>query len=299
MLEYKHVEALAKVVEQGGFERAARVLFLTQSAISQRVRLLEEACGQVLISRSAPPKPTPAGKVLLKHYQQVRLLEDGLAAELTQQPDGQLSTLSIGINADSLAHWFIDVMDPVFKQMNLLIDLRVDDQEQTHEYLREGEVVGCISTEAKPMQGCRVDALGSIKYRLLAAPAFIERWFPNGLTLTAAACAPAVLFNRKDHLQDQFFQQYLGGLPANFPAHYLPALEAFLQVIIRGHSYGMVPDWQADDYLATGQLVELLPGKCVNVELFWHCWNLAAQPLATVSEQLVVGTREILAGKVK
>lgn len=297
MLDYKLIEALAKVVQEGGFERAAKVLFLTQSAVSQRVRQLEEQCGQLLLNRSVPPLPTAAGKALLKHYQQVSLLEHGLMQELKSPMDGSLPTLTLGINADSLAYWFVDALSPLFEQMNLLLDLRVDDQEQTHHYLREGEVLGCISNESKAMQGCRVEMLGAMNYRLLATPAFSARWFPRGLTEDAVKVAPAVLFNRKDRLHDQFFQQHLRIIPEPFPAHYLPAPEAFARLIVKGYSYGMMPDWQCRGLLQSGDLVELIPGATVQVNLFWHRWNIAAEPLDRLSLQIVKGAREILGNK--
>jgi len=319
MLDYKHIEALAKVIQEGGFERAARALFLTQSAVSQRVRQLEESSGQILISRTTPPQPTAAGKALLKHYQQVKLLEDGLSSELTDLPAAKMTTLAIGINADSLAHWFIAAISPILQRMDLLLDLRVDeahwfiaaispilqrmdllldlrvdDQEQTHSFLREGDVVGCVSTEANAMQGCRVEKLGSMTYRLLATPDFIERWFPGELLLEGAGQAPAVIFNRKDRLHYQFFEQYLNMAPESFPAHFIPSPDQFLQVIANSYSYGMVPDWQGAELLESGHLRELLPGATLQVDLYWHCWNLAARPLQEFYDQLVAGARKQL-----
>ena len=297
MFDYKLIEAFAKVVSEGGFERAARVLFITQSAVSQRIRQLEDQSGQLLLTRSAPPQPTAAGKALLKHYQQVKLLEDGLSAELTDDSGEGPATLAIGINADSLAGWFLAAIEPLLRQAKLLIDLRVDDQEQTHKLLREGEVVGCISNESKPMQGCRVAFLGVMNYRLLATPEFAERWFPAGLTLEAAQSAPAVIFNRKDRLHQQFFAQHLGEEPTVLPCHYFPSPEQFLRLISDGHSYGMVPDWQSDQLRQGGELLELLPGTAYPVELYWHCWNLRSKPLSEFSAQLVRGAEQLLADR--
>lgn len=294
MLDYKLIEAFAKVVAEGGFERAARVLFITQSAVSQRVRQLEDQSGQILLSRTTPPQPTLAGRSLLKHYQQVKLLEAGLAAELTAEAEQGPTTLAIGINADSLASWFLQSIRPLLQQFDVLIDLRVDDQEQTHAFLREGEVVGCISNEAKAIQGCRVEFLGKMNYRLLATPAFIGRWFPAGLSLAAAEQAPAVIFNRKDRLHHRFLERHLGALPSRLPCHNIPAPEQFLQGIADGYSYGMVPDWQSAALLNCGQLEELLPGAAFPVDLYWHCWNLASPPLDTFSAQLVSGAQRLL-----
>lgn len=279
MLDYKLIEALAKVIECGGFERAAPVLCITQSAVSQRIRQLEENSGQVLLTRTAPPQPTIAGRSLLKHYQQVKLLEDGLASELSSAADAGPTTLAIGINADSLASWFLESIRPLLQQMELLIELRVDDQEQTHSFLREGEVVGCISTEPKPMQGCRVESLGAMNYHLLATPEFKQRWFPDGLTQRSVEVAPAVIFNRKDRLHHYFLQQQLGQVPVRLPAHQIPAPEQFLHAIIDGYAYGMVPDWQSTQLCRSGELIELVAKREFPVQLYWHCWNLDSPPL--------------------
>ena len=294
MLDYRQIEALAKVIQEGGFERAAQSLFLTQSAVSQRVKQLEEASGQILISRTTPPQPTAAGKVLLKHYQHVKLLEEGLSSSLSVTPESKLTTLAIGINADSLAHWFIAAISSILEKMDLLLDLRVDDQEQTHNYLREGEVVGCISTEPKAMQGCRVVKLGTIVYRLLATPDFINRWFSDGLSLKAAKRAPAVIFNRQDRLHYQFYEKYLAAKPLSFPAHYIPSYSQFFEMIAAGYGYGMAPDWQGKALLDSGQLLEIIPGATLPINLYWHCWNLDAQPLQEFSDQLLAGARQLL-----
>lgn len=299
MLDYKLIEALAKVVSEGGFERAAKALFITQSAVSQRIRQLEDRSGQLLLTRTSPPRPTAAGRALLKHYQQVKLLEDGLSAELTADANRGPAMLPIGINADSLDSWFIDAIQPLLQRFHLLLDLRVDDQEQTHQLMREGEVIGCISNEPKAMQGCRVEFLGMMNYRLLAAPGYIERWFPDGLSLAAAEDAPAVIFNRKDHLHYQFFAQYLGALPTALPCHYIPAPEPFLRVISEGFCYGMVPDWQSVALRNSGDLVELVPAAVYPVELYWHCWNLQSKPLADFSRQLIHGARQLLGASVR
>lgn len=292
MLDYKHIEALAKVIQEGGFERAARVLFLTQSAVSQRIRQLEETSGQILISRTSPPQPTAAGKALLKHYQQVKLLEEGLSSELVTSSTPRMTTLKIGINADSLAHWFITAIAPMLQKAAVLIDLRVDDQEQTHHYLRAGEVVGCISTEANAMQGCRVEALGTMTYRLLAAPDFIRQWFPKGLSTAGAEHAPSIFFNRNDRLHHHFLEKYIGSTPNQIPAHFVPAPAQFLQMITAGYSYGVVPDWQSRDLLQSGKLLEIIPDATLQVELYWHCWNLATRPLQEFSAQLIAGAKK-------
>lgn len=294
MIDYKLLEAFAMVVQEGGFEKAANLLHLTQSAVSQRVKLLEDRTGKILLTRSTPPEPTDAGELFVKHYMQVKLLEDGLSRGLSSADGAGPVRLSVGVNADSLANWFLPAIGSLFKDGQLLIDLHVDDQEQTHRFLKEGIVVGCISDRATAIQGCKVEYLGDMTYRLLARPDFAEQWFPEGLTLAAVRDAPAVIFNRKDMLHHKFLRQVLKGTVKLNAYHYVPAPEQYLQMISEGYAYGMVPDWQSKELMESGKLVDIYAVDDDAVKLYWHCWNLDSLPLQTFSEQLVREARKWL-----
>lgn len=82
MIDYPSARAVALVVETGSFERAARVLNITPSAVSQRVRQLEERLGAVLIERGTPCRATEKGAWLCRHVEQVGLLEQDLLRHL-------------------------------------------------------------------------------------------------------------------------------------------------------------------------------------------------------------------------
>ena len=293
MLDYKLLEAFAMVVQEGGFEKAATVMNLTQSAVSQRVKLLEDRAGKILLSRTSPPQPTEAGRRLIKHYLQVKLLEDGLEGE-TGDPAEPSAKLSLGINADSLASWFLPAIGDLLEDGRLLIDLHVDDQEQTHKLLRDGVVVGCISDLATPIQGCRVEYLGAMPYRLLARPEFVAKWFPDGLTANAAEHAPAVMFSRKDMLHHKILRILLGRPVKMDNIHYVPSVEQYTQMISAGYAYGMVPDWQSDPLRSKGDLVEVREDAVDPVKLFWHCWNIDSVPLRAFSTMLVKKAKMLL-----
>ena len=294
MLDYKLLEAAAMVVMEGGFDRAARKLNLTQSAISQRIKLLEEQTGQILLVRATPPRPTPAGKRMLKHYLQVKRLEGDLLADVSPAPREGFASLSLGINEDSLATWFLDAVLPLLSSENVLLDLRVDDQEQTHRLLRDGEVVGCISSRKSPMQGCRITRLGRMYYHLLAAPGFRDRWFAGGVSPDALTRAPAVLFNRKDELHDKLCRKLFDTPFTGTDTFYIPSSEKFVEIIVRGFACGMVPDFQGTPLIADGTLVELAPATPVPVELYWHCWNLKSLLLDKLTDALTREGRKLL-----
>ncbi len=292
MLDYKLIEALASVLREGGFDKAAKNLHLSQSAVSQRVKLLEEQTGQILLARTTPPLPTAAGQKLLKHYLQIKRLEDDVLAEIGNKKRSveDFSAIAVGVNADSLATWFLEAILPLLREERLLIDIRVDDQDQTHRMLKDGEVMACVSTQSQPMQGCAVTSLGCMRYRAFAAPEFAAQWFPNGL-IDADQCrrVPIVLFNRKDETHCSLLREIMGEAPSPLPSHYAPSSEKFVDCIAAGVGYGMLPDQQSRAALQAGRIVDLAPGRAVPVHLYWHCWNLDSPTLNRLTRRV---TRE-------
>lgn len=294
MFDYKLIEAMAMVVTERGFDKAADALHITQSAVSQRVKLLEEYTGQILIARTTPPRTTAAGRKLLKHYLKVRRLEDDLTAEMEKPADRQFTSITVGLNADSLATWFPDAIRTFLLKECVLLDIRVDDQDQTHRLLKDGDVMGCISTQEQPLQGCRIEFLGQMTYHMFAAPEFASRWFPNGLTIADAGHAPAILYNRKDDLHNRLIQQALGVVPDSIPINYIPSSEKFSDFIAMGVGYGMMPLQQGSSFVQDGRLIDLVPDSNVPVKLYWHCWNLKSKLLEKLTQQLVSGAKRLL-----
>ncbi len=294
MFDYKLIEALGMVAQEGGFDKAARVLCITQSAVSQRVKLLEELTGQVLIARTTPPQATSAGKKLLKHYLQVKRLEDDLVGEIGEPANKGFASIAVGINADSLAIWLLDAIKTFLLEERVLLDIRVDDQEQTHRLLKDGEVMGCISTQEQAMQGCLIEYLGCMNYHMVAAPGFAAQHFPKGLTIEDVCRTPALIFDRNDELLHKLLHQSLGEVPASIPTHYVPSVEKYSEFITLGLGYGMIPDQQSTPLLRNGQIVDLSPENNVPVKLYWHCWSLKSNLLNKFTQQLTLKAKTLL-----
>jgi len=279
MFDYRQLQALATVVEEQNFERAAQRLHVTQSAISQRIKQLEESLGQTLLIRTHPIQATGTGQVLLKHYRQVEVLQSAVVSELNPVLSTGHIRLSIGLNADTLATWFLPAVEPILNQYSVLLDIKVDDQDQTQQLLRNGEVMGCISSSNKPLQGCHCIPLGVSVYRLLASPSYMEKHLGEGVNSTTLRNAPVVEYNHKDALQIRYFNQFFNLQPGDYACHRIPSAETFIDLIVRGFGTGMIPDQMTAELLATGRLVDVSPGDFLAVPLYWHVWNLKA-PLA-------------------
>jgi len=286
-LGHRQLRTFAAVAELGSFERAAQRLHLTQSAVSQRIKQLEDAVGQLLIVRGQPLGLTAAGEKLLAYQRQQQLLEEELLRQLGCHSDSAYTSVAIALNADSLATWFLHAMQPLLRERRLLLDLRVADQDQTHRFLRRGEVSGCISSDAAPMQGCRCVALGSMTYRALASGDFYARYFADGVSAAALRQAPAVDYDLVDALQQRYLGQQFGIAGGDYPRHRVPSPDAYLQMIVQGLGWGMVPDLQSAALRQSGALVELSPGRRQAVALYWHRSSLGSTTLSAIEAALV------------
>lgn len=274
----EQLRTLVAVVDHGTFDRAAAALHVTPSAVSQRIKALEEQSGRVLVRRSKPIEPTHAGGVLLRLARQLALLEAEAAAALADDAGGALPAVPLVVNADSLATW---VLPALARLPRVVFDLVLDDQEHTIDRLRDGAAMAAIGSDPEPVQGCTVTALGAMRYRPAASPAFVERWSPGGWRTEALAEAPVLVFDRKDALQDRYLTARAPG--ARPPRHQVPASTEFARAAELGLGWGMLPDLQAEPLLADGRLVALDPQGAVDVPLYWQQWSLQSATLDAVA----------------
>ena len=274
MLDYAALVALAEIIRRGSFEAAAAALGVTPSAISQRIKGLEERMGEVLIHRGPPARGTAMGLRLMQHLDQVRVLEQALGTD----PGAAPATLRLAINADSLATWF----PPVMTALDVIYDLVVDDQDHARDWLRKGEVSAAISSDPEPVPGCDAYALGHMRYHALATPAFIARYFPGGVTEAALRRAPSVIFNMKDAAQSRWAES-LTGTKLHLSGHQVPASEAFARVVELGLGWGMIPDSMAAPALAANRLAYLAPDLPLDIALYWHVQRAIRPALAPLT----------------
>ena len=275
------LDCLAALADNGTFERAAERLAITQSAVSQRLRTLEAGVGQPLVVRSRPLQLTEAGKVLLRYARQWQALRADAARELGARLH-ETQRLPIAVNADSLATWVLPALDPIV-QAGHGLELVVDDQDFTHDWLRQGAVLGCVSTVREALRGCRVRALGVMRYIAVASPAFAARELPHGLTRDDFARVPFLVFNRKDDMQSQWVSRAFGVRGPRLQERFVPSSEAYARAAAMGWGVGVMPELQVRPLLEAGSLVALRPEVHVPVSLHWHQWQAGNDAGATPS----------------
>ncbi|WP_050528506.1 LysR family transcriptional regulator ArgP [Pseudorhodobacter aquimaris] len=278
MLDYAQLAALAAVHRRGSFDLAAASLSLTPSAISQRLKSLEERMGTLLIRRGQPCVATAAGLRLIQHFEDVMLLEAALTEGLPAQNP---ATIRIAVNADSLATWVLPALAQV---EGMLFDLVIDDQDHSQGLLRAGEVSAAITSHAGPLQGCDTVALGALRYRATASPAFMDRWMAEGAGRAALARAPALTFSDKDRLQrDWIAAQFGTGAGFAFPTHRIASSQGFVEAALLGLGWGMNPEPLVVPHLEAGRLVELVADSALDVPLYWQFARLTGPAIAPLT----------------
>ncbi|WP_149830523.1 LysR family transcriptional regulator ArgP [Streptomyces tailanensis] len=293
------VRTLLTVVDEGTFDAAAGTLHVTPSAVSQRVKALEQRVGRVLLVRTKPVRPTDSGEVIVRFARQLARLEHDAHASLGMTGSHETTRVSIAVNADSLATWFLPALARVPEELRPCYELRREDEDHTARLLREGLVMAAVTSSPDAVAGCSVRALGRMRYVPVASPAFAARWL-GGIGSEVAlkdviAEVPVVAFDRRDDFQDAFVRRLKRGHRASAVRHYVPTSEGFVDAVAAGLGWGMLPEAQAQPLLDDGRLMALArPERSVDVPLFWQQWKLDSPSLTAVAKAVAAAAATAL-----
>ena len=278
-LQLDQLRTLAAVVDLGSFEAAAAQLHITQSAVSQRIRALEDSSGRILVRRERPVTATESGEIVLRTARQMLHLEQSLAGELGAADAGRDAVvLAVACNSDSLATWFLDAMTEVHSGGRVAFDVRREDESLSIRLLRRGEVMAAVTSEARPVQGCRALPLGSMRYLACASPGFVARHLRDGSPTAALGRAPIVDFDRSDAHQNHYYRRLARRRPTG-PRHYIPSSHDHVRAVVAGLGWGLVPEQLATPWLVSGEIVDVFPERPLDVPLFWQHWKLQSPDL--------------------
>lgn len=284
--DYDSLVALEAVVREGGFEAAANSLGVTQSAVSQRIKQLEERVGTLLVIRGRPCVPTDTGMQLCRHLEQVTLLQHELTGRirnLLKEPGSTTPTIRIAVNSDSLATWFPNVLKRAINELNIRFEIILDDQEHTEQSLKSGDALAVITANERPVQGCRRISLGAMEYMAVATPDYVKAHFREGISLDSLKQAPCMAFDRKDTLPEQWMTLCFGEA-VKTPLHLIPSYEGYLSCCLNGTGWGLMPTVTVAPHVEAGQLVEMIEEKRVLVSLHWQSSTQSSEILRLLGE---------------
>ncbi|CDZ76080.1 OriC replication inhibitor [Legionella massiliensis] len=291
-IEQRGLEALDAVIQTQNFAAAAKQLFITQPAVSSRIKQLEAQFGQPLLIRTMPYKATLLGEKLLSLLRRTRLLEDHLLQEIHQEIPARLS---IALNRDSLETWFIHLLHELNLLEKINIDIITDDQEVTIDYFRQGSVSTCISSYEKALPGCECVLLGHMDYLLVATPDFIQRHFHNKKTIQEnLANAPVLIFDNRDRMPEQYVNHFFQKPFIFNNYHKVPSVQGYKHFVLHSYGYGLIPRLDIEKELAEGLLLEICPDKHWLMPLYWHYWQLPARHYQIFIETVIQQAKRLL-----
>lgn len=275
-MQFDQLRALVAVVDHGTFDAAARVLSITPSAVSQRIKALEGNVGRVLLRREVPVVPTEPGERVLRLARQVGILESETRRELGI--DAPRTILPVAVNADSLATWLRDLLPVAAAWPDISLRLTVADQEHTIAQLRKGSVVAAITSDPVPIPGCRSQPLGRMRYLPVATSGLAEQ-FRRGRSYDWKQM-PMLSFDTVDGLQVGFLAAR--DPDARPPVTLVPDAIVYAEAVHAGLGWGLLPEAHLDGGLADGRLVRLHSSHH-DLQLHWQSWRLHSEPLGRLT----------------
>ena len=267
--DYDSLSVLSAVIRTGSFESAAKSMNVTQSAVSQRIKQLEDKVGSVLIVRGRPCVATEDGLLLCQHFEQISLLRHEVSEKLSGGDAKSKVNVRIAVNSDSLATWFPEVVERAEGELHLRLEITPDDQEFTEERLRSGDALAIVTSSNSTIPGCRIFPLGSMEYMAIASVSYVDKFLSDGINLANLSSSPSIRFDRKDTLPQQWLEKAFGDT-ARLSSHYIPSFEGHVLCCRRGIGWAMMPDESVQELVEKGELVELVPKVKVTTPLYWH-----------------------------
>ena len=295
-IDHAQLRALAAVIREGSFERAALALNVTASAVSQRIKALEERVGKLLVKRTTPTEATAEGQVLVRLAEQTALLErDAFERIGLSDTDLLRASIPVAVNHDSMETWFPEAALAFARLGSTTLDLHTEDQDHTAALLRQGAVLGAVTTLSEPVQGCQIHALGSMRYAATCTPEFHARHFAKGVTAQALAQAPVLVFNRKDDLQARYAQRLTGSQqPLHAPTWWIPSTRAFVHANLGGLGWTMNPLPLVRRHLDSGRLVYMKARAWEDIPLYWQHWKGEVASMALLTRAILQASSTLI-----
>lgn len=292
MFSTRELSSLLAVLTEGSFEAAARSLHVTPGAMSQRIKQLEDRVGQLLVLRTQPTRPTAAGETLLRLAQQVNLLCDEAGRVLTRQHAQASRQLTVAVNHDSLATWFVPAAAQFVSDGTALLDVRCTDLARTDRLLRDGTAIAAVTSSAEEIPGCARHYLGAQEYLAVATPEFARRWFADGIHSQALAAAPFVAFDRDDRREFYDFARQHTRRRIEPTAHHIPSSHDISAAVRAGVGWTLLPAAMVRSHVDSGAMLELPTRTAILRQLHWHAWSVDTDHLRRLTSAVLVAARQ-------
>jgi len=166
------------VVREGTYHRAAETLFISQSAVTQRIQALESALAQKLFVRSGRRVSlTAAGDTLVRYVRETEQREAALLAELGGRPGELAGRLTVAASTAEGTAWLAGLLAELARtHRNVDLALRLQDEFDPLPLLESGQIDAALTEVPVKRRGFRSIQVGVLEYVLVAAPSICRDW---------------------------------------------------------------------------------------------------------------------------
>ena|SRR3989338_3699992 len=263
------LKAFMAVAKYKTVHAAAEMIFLTQTAVTQRIHGLENRLKTSLFIRSRRGMAlTPDGEALLRYCYAVQELEGNTLSKICKS--GIETEVSVGINAASsiMQSRIIPQCLPVMSRFeNLLMRFEMNDVENRHLSLRAGErQLAVLQPEQLSKEFC-CKPLKPENYLLVCSAKWKKRTLKEILQQERI-----VDFDPLDQLTFKYLQHFDLFQWARQDRYFVNRTESIAQMVAGGYGYSLLTKEFAEPYVKTQQLMVLNKGQRYEnaVYLAWY-----------------------------
>jgi DNA-binding transcriptional LysR family regulator len=262
MLEIKQLKIFRTIVEVGSFTGAGDQLGLSQPAISQQVRTLEETLGVALLVRAGRgARPTPAGDVLFQCARQMLDRLDEVERRFAEETAGRAGVVRLGAPEPPCSYLLPGALVALRRGLPK-VDLRVVSGQpaMTLARLAAGDVDVALLPMPVESERLRVVEVGSDEMVAVTPPE--HAWASRArVDATDFATEPLVLYDRASAITEATLGFLLEGGVFPTVAIEIDQLEGVKELVRAGVGVAVVPRWAARREIAAGALAAVTVGE--------------------------------------
>ncbi|MDG3087465.1 LysR family transcriptional regulator [Vibrio hannami] len=260
MNESRQLLVFLDVVDQGSFVNAARLRNTDPGRVTKQIKALETKLGAVLLNRSTRSMSlTEVGEKVYAKASQIKTLLD----EVSDIPGDYQQNVQGVVKATSPVFIGRKFVEPAIRSIqtqysNVVFDLEITDGHT--DIIKEGYDVAIRQWLPKDSNLIAIK-LRDVSFKLVASPQFLQK-HGQPASVHDLARLPASLYRRKNLYRNklQYFnhEQELVSEPlhGNFVVN---DADLIMRAALAGNTFAQVADYMADEYLQSGELVQLLP----------------------------------------
>jgi len=261
-LDSRQLLAFTALARCQSFTRAAKELFLTQSAVSHAIKALEAEVGSRLVDRAGRRALlTQAGEQFLRHAEKILREMDAARAGLDALSRWGHGRLRVGASTTACQYLLPTVLRE-FKQSfpKSVITIEPGDHAQQVELLQNNRIDLAIMLQPDPSGEFEFVPLFDDELRFVTSP--VHPWARQGRVMREALETETLVLYNKSSYTFRLVTEYFRNEHVKF-GHFieLGSMDAIKELVKIGVGIGVLAPWIARAELESGALVDFPLGR--------------------------------------